>query len=45
MEEGKHYCIICKKKLTNPKSIQQKMGKRCLYKYKTGVVGIQSAMA
>ncbi len=38
------HCVICKKKITNPKSIQNKMGRKCLHKYNLGVVGIQSAM-
>lgn len=41
MIETKHHCIICRRKLTNPKSIQQKMGEVCHKKFNAGYKGIQ----
>jgi hypothetical protein len=38
----KSSCIICKRKLSNPKSIERKMGDTCYRKYLAGYKGIQA---
>ena len=38
-------CTICGKKITNKKSIENKMGKTCLHKFREGYRGIQVRMA
>jgi hypothetical protein len=42
---AEHYCIICKKKITNKKSIENKMGKTYIHKFKEGYRGIQARLA
>lgn len=39
-----HRCIICKRKLTNPKSIERRMGDICHKKYLAGYRGIQTTI-
>ncbi len=41
MDKEQH-CIICKKKITNPKSVERRMGNKCHSKYMKGCAGIQA---
>jgi len=36
------YCLICHRKLTNPKSIERRMGNVCYSKFNKGYRGIQA---
>jgi len=36
------HCLVCHRKLTNPKSIERRMGDICHSKFNKGTVGIQS---
>jgi len=37
-------CLICNRKLTNPKSVERRMGDICAKKFKNGTAGIQQRM-